>query len=241
MAHPDAECATARAATAAGVLQVVSTVSSSTLEAVAEAAPGGRRWFQLYVQRDHARSRELVQRAEAAGYEAVCLTVDLPVLGYRDDVLRHAFDPGGEVHLADFISVRRSLALTEAAESATDDADVGEVDVAVDDVGDLVAGLAPPQLVGGVEERVEVGAPRPAEREPVRHGELAALEAAIERAAHRRGGGVEEPGEAHEASCASTGAGASSAARLTAPRRACTTRTGSRRRPSSHSGVTKRS
>jgi 4-hydroxymandelate oxidase len=98
MAHPDAECATARAATAARVLQVVSTVSSSTLEAVAEAAPGGRRWFQLYVQRDHARSRELVQRAEAAGYEAVCLTVDLPVLGYRDDVLRHAFDPGEDAY-----------------------------------------------------------------------------------------------------------------------------------------------
>jgi 4-hydroxymandelate oxidase len=98
MAHPDGECATARAAAAAGIVQVVSTVSSVSLEAVAEAAPGGRRWFQLYVQRDRGRSRELVQRAEAAGYEAVCLTVDLPVLGYRDDVLRTAFDPGEDAY-----------------------------------------------------------------------------------------------------------------------------------------------
>lgn len=94
LAHPDAELATARAAAAAGVLNVVSTVASTTIEAIADAAPGGRRWFQLYVQRDRAVSRELVRRAEAAGYEALCLTVDLPVLGYRDDVLRLRFDPG---------------------------------------------------------------------------------------------------------------------------------------------------
>ena len=88
MAHEEGEKATARAATAAGVLHVVSTAASHTIEDVAEAAPGGRRWFQLYVQRDRSVSRELVRRAEAAGYEAICLTVDLPVLGYRDEVIR---------------------------------------------------------------------------------------------------------------------------------------------------------
>jgi isopentenyl diphosphate isomerase/L-lactate dehydrogenase-like FMN-dependent dehydrogenase len=98
MAHPAAELATARAATAAGVLQTVSTMSSHTLEAIAEAAPGGRRWFQLYVQPDRGRSRALVERAAAAGYEAICLTVDLPVLGYRDDILRLAFDPGEDAY-----------------------------------------------------------------------------------------------------------------------------------------------
>jgi 4-hydroxymandelate oxidase len=94
MAHADGECATARAAAAAGVVQVVSTVASQSIEAVAAAEPDGLRWFQLYVQRDRARSRDLVQRAEAAGYAAIALTVDLPVLGYRDDVLRTGFDPG---------------------------------------------------------------------------------------------------------------------------------------------------
>ena len=76
------------AATAAGAIHVVSTVASHTIEEVAEAAPGGRRWFQLYVQRDRGgQPRSLVERAAAAGYEALCLTVDLPVLGYRDEVL----------------------------------------------------------------------------------------------------------------------------------------------------------
>ena len=70
----------------------------NTIEAVAEAAPGGRRWFQLYVQRDRSVTRALVQRAAAAGYEALCLTVDLPVLGYRDEILRIRFDPGEDAY-----------------------------------------------------------------------------------------------------------------------------------------------
>jgi isopentenyl diphosphate isomerase/L-lactate dehydrogenase-like FMN-dependent dehydrogenase len=98
LAHPDGERATARAAATAGAIQVVSTVASETIEAVAEAAPGGRRWFQLYVQRDRAVTRDLVQRAVAAGYEALCLTVDLPVLGYRDEILRVRFDPGRDAY-----------------------------------------------------------------------------------------------------------------------------------------------
>ncbi|HEU5202916.1 MAG TPA: alpha-hydroxy acid oxidase [Candidatus Limnocylindrales bacterium] len=98
MADPEGECATARAAAAAGVLQVVSTVASRSIEEVAAAAPDSPRWFQLYVQRDRSLSRDLVQRAEAAGYEAIALTVDLPVLGYRDDILRLDFDPGKDAY-----------------------------------------------------------------------------------------------------------------------------------------------
>src|SRR3954447_20658111 len=98
LAHPDAELATARAAAAAGAIMVVSTVASETIEAVAEAAPGGRRWFQLYVQRDRAVTRALVERAAATGYEALCLTVDLPVLGYRDEILRLRFNPGEDAY-----------------------------------------------------------------------------------------------------------------------------------------------
>lgn len=94
LAHPDGELATARAAANAGAINVLSTMSSHSIEAVAEAAPHGRRWFQLYVQPDPALTRELVERAAAAGYEALCLTVDVPVLGYRDEVVRHRFDPG---------------------------------------------------------------------------------------------------------------------------------------------------
>jgi 4-hydroxymandelate oxidase len=98
LAHREGELASARGATAAGAIQVLSTVASNTIELVAEAAPGGRRWFQLYVQRDRSVTRALVQRAAAAGYEALCLTVDLPVLGYRDEILRMRFDPGPDAY-----------------------------------------------------------------------------------------------------------------------------------------------
>lgn len=95
LAHADAEVATARAAAVAGVPFILSTMSTCSMEDVATAAPDGIRWFQLYVQADPARTRELVQRAEAAGYGAIVLTVDLPVLGYRERDRRSGFDLGG--------------------------------------------------------------------------------------------------------------------------------------------------
>lgn len=98
LAHPDGELATARAAAAAGAINVVSTVASRSIEEIAAAAPDGRRWFQLYVQRDWGVTRGLVERAAAAGYEALVLTVDAPVLGYRDDILRLPFDPGEDAY-----------------------------------------------------------------------------------------------------------------------------------------------
>jgi 4-hydroxymandelate oxidase len=92
LAHPDAETATARAAAAAGVPMILSTMSSCSMEEVTSAAPDGVRWFQLYTQADPGRTRELVQRAEAAGYTAIVLTVDLPMLGYRERDRRSGFD-----------------------------------------------------------------------------------------------------------------------------------------------------
>jgi isopentenyl diphosphate isomerase/L-lactate dehydrogenase-like FMN-dependent dehydrogenase len=98
LAHRDGELATARAATAARVVNVVSTVASRSIEEVAAASADGLRWFQLYEQRDRAQSRDFVQRAEAAGYRAIVLTVDLPVLGYRDDIMRIGFEPGSRAY-----------------------------------------------------------------------------------------------------------------------------------------------
>jgi isopentenyl diphosphate isomerase/L-lactate dehydrogenase-like FMN-dependent dehydrogenase len=91
-AHPQAEAATARAAARAGAVFCLSTMSSRSLEEVAAAADeagGGRRWFQLYVHRDRARSEELVRRAAQAGYEALVVTVDFPVAGNRERDLRN--------------------------------------------------------------------------------------------------------------------------------------------------------
>ena len=92
LAHPDAEVAMARAGATAGVPVIVSTMSTCSLEDVAAAAPAATLWFQLYTQADPGRSRWLVERAEAAGYRAVVVTVDLPVLGYRERDLRSGFD-----------------------------------------------------------------------------------------------------------------------------------------------------
>src|SRR5215208_3058212 len=103
--HPDGELATARAAAAAGVPLILSTVSTRSLEEVAAAAPDATRWFQLYTQADAQRTRNTVERAVAAGYGAIVLTVDLPVMGYRERDRRNAFDAPGPWDRA--FSVRR--------------------------------------------------------------------------------------------------------------------------------------
>jgi 4-hydroxymandelate oxidase len=91
LAHPEGELAVARAAAGAGVIQVVSTAGTYSLEEVAAAAPEGIRWFQLYCYRDREVTRWLVERAEAAGYRALCLTVDAPLVGRRDRDTRNRF------------------------------------------------------------------------------------------------------------------------------------------------------
>ena len=93
MAHPDGELATARAAAAAGTIMCLSTIATSSAAEVAEAAPEGRRWFQLYCYRDRGVTRSLVEQAVTAGYEAVVLTVDVPVFGRRERDVRLAYLP----------------------------------------------------------------------------------------------------------------------------------------------------
>ena len=62
-----------------------------SIEDVAAASPECYRWFQLYVYKDHDRTRDLVQRAEREGYSAIVLTVDLPVLGNSTSLKRIGF------------------------------------------------------------------------------------------------------------------------------------------------------
>jgi 4-hydroxymandelate oxidase len=88
MAHPDGELGTAVAASAQEAGLVLSTQASTPLEAVADAIRNdpdrGPLWFQLYLQHDRGFNLELIRRAEAAGYEALVLTVDAPCNGARD-------------------------------------------------------------------------------------------------------------------------------------------------------------
>lgn len=90
LACPEGELASARAAEALGALLVLSTLSSYSLEEVAQAA-NGPRWFQLYCFKDRQVTKTLVQRAQANGYEAIVVTVDTPKLGRREADIRNQF------------------------------------------------------------------------------------------------------------------------------------------------------
>lgn len=82
--HPrGGEIAVARAAEAAGVVYACSTLASTAMEEIAKAAHGPR-WFQIYVWKDRGLVRETLERAKAAGFAGVILTVDVPVAGNRE-------------------------------------------------------------------------------------------------------------------------------------------------------------
>lgn len=128
LAHDEGELATARAAAAHGATMTLSTMASQTIEDVA-AASDGPKWFQLYCYTDKAVTERLVKRAEAAGYSALCLTVDVPRLGRRerdfahnlgfpDDVTPVNF--AGEVDITQIPLDQRGSALSAYAASLLD-------------------------------------------------------------------------------------------------------------------------
>jgi (S)-3,5-dihydroxyphenylglycine transaminase len=90
LAHPDGEVGTAQAAGAAGIPLIVSTFASRTFEDIAAAASSPL-WLQVYCFRNRTTTRELIKRAERAGFEALVLTVDAPKLGHRIRDLRNGF------------------------------------------------------------------------------------------------------------------------------------------------------
>jgi lactate 2-monooxygenase len=91
--HEDGELATARAAAALGVPMIVSTASHFSLEEIAEAGGEGPRWFQLYWPNDRQLAESFVNRAEAAGYGAIVLTVDTFIPGWKSRDLQQAWLP----------------------------------------------------------------------------------------------------------------------------------------------------
>jgi isopentenyl diphosphate isomerase/L-lactate dehydrogenase-like FMN-dependent dehydrogenase len=93
IAHAEGELAVARASAATGVPLILSSAASHTIEQVAEAMGDAPRWFQLYWVNDREIAASFVQRAEAAGYAAIVVTLDTPVLGWRERDLRNAYLP----------------------------------------------------------------------------------------------------------------------------------------------------
>ncbi len=91
--HEDGELASARAAAALGVPMIASTASAFSLEEIAEASGEGPRWFQLYWPNDRRLVESFVGRAETAGYEAIVVTVDTFIPGWKPRDLQQAWLP----------------------------------------------------------------------------------------------------------------------------------------------------
>jgi isopentenyl diphosphate isomerase/L-lactate dehydrogenase-like FMN-dependent dehydrogenase len=88
LAHEERELGTARGAAAAGTIMCLSTLATATPAEVAEAAPDATRWLQIYVFKDRAVTDHVVAQAAEAGFSALVLTADLPVVGIRERELR---------------------------------------------------------------------------------------------------------------------------------------------------------
>lgn len=102
LAHPEGELAMTRAAGKAGTIMTLSTLATCSIEEVGQAATGPL-WFQLYVYKDRGITRSLVERAEAAGFKAIVLTVDSPILGRRERDVKNRF------HLPPNLSVKNLM------------------------------------------------------------------------------------------------------------------------------------
>ena len=100
--HHDGETAVSKAAAAAGTYYSLSTVGATSIEDVA-AACDGPKCFQIYVMKDRSLTREFIQRCKDAKYDALTLTVDIPVAGNRERELRYGFSMPPKLNLAGII------------------------------------------------------------------------------------------------------------------------------------------
>jgi 4-hydroxymandelate oxidase len=120
-AHPDAELATARAAGALGTVMILSSGSSRTLEEVAKAATGPI-WFQQYLYKDRGLTKMMAQRAQDAGYRALCLTLDSTMRAKRERNIRNNYSNPPSPNYS-------GLAVQEMSWSFTSDAPRGANDL----------------------------------------------------------------------------------------------------------------
>jgi isopentenyl diphosphate isomerase/L-lactate dehydrogenase-like FMN-dependent dehydrogenase len=131
MGHEDGEAAVARGCQMMGVGNCLSTTASLSIEDVAKASPKCYRWFQLYVYRDHNKTKSLVLRAADAGYSAIVLTVDLPVLGNRTSLKRIGFKVPEQFKMANMAAEKKTDAdkLLETSKKVETGATSSEVDI----------------------------------------------------------------------------------------------------------------
>jgi isopentenyl diphosphate isomerase/L-lactate dehydrogenase-like FMN-dependent dehydrogenase len=129
LAHPDGEAGMARAAEAVGTAICVSSLTSTPPAEVAAAAPRVRRWMQVYLFRDRAVTRAMIEEAADSGYEALLLTVDAPYAGRRERDLRSGFQVPAEVRAPAIEAAVGHRSLTPAEVLALVDASVTWADL----------------------------------------------------------------------------------------------------------------
>jgi L-lactate dehydrogenase (cytochrome) len=103
MMHTEGERAVVAVAEKVGIPYTLSTMGTTTIEDVAAAGPGARKWFQLYLWRDRAPAKDLIERAVAAGYDTLMLTVDTPVAGARLRDVRNGMTVPPQLTLRTFV------------------------------------------------------------------------------------------------------------------------------------------
>ncbi|MGD6965729.1 alpha-hydroxy acid oxidase [Rossellomorea vietnamensis] len=96
IAHPEGELAAARAASSMNTPFVVSTVSSYSMEEISKQMGSSMRWFQLYYSGNEQVAESMIKRAESSGYTAIVLTVDTPIMGFRESDHINKYSPVGE-------------------------------------------------------------------------------------------------------------------------------------------------
>ncbi|KAL8701802.1 MAG: hypothetical protein Q9201_004716 [Fulgogasparrea decipioides] len=121
LAHPDGEVATARACQKAGIVMGLSSFATTTLEDVAAASRDNPRVLQLYLFEEREHSSKLIQRAKKAGYRAVFLTVDTPMLGRRNTEIRNQFKLPKPYKIANFPEDSNSAAAASVMGSSSSD------------------------------------------------------------------------------------------------------------------------
>jgi 4-hydroxymandelate oxidase len=129
MAHREGELATASAAAATDTIMCLSTLGTTSAAQLAEAVPEAPRWFQLYVFADRGVSRELMARAVDHGYEALVVTVDLPVMGVRERDLRSGTQTAASELVASAVAAGVSGSMTPREFATLVDPDLGWEDI----------------------------------------------------------------------------------------------------------------
>jgi isopentenyl diphosphate isomerase/L-lactate dehydrogenase-like FMN-dependent dehydrogenase len=149
---PRAETVAASAAAAAGLGFCLSTFSSASAAEVVAAAGDGLRWRQVYLTRNAALNRHLVDEAEDLGFQAIVVTVDVPAVGHRQRDLAHRFDrfAAAPPALVDSAPVRDLVAETGRSPREVLDDVFPNPDTTWADVAALIAGTRLPVLVKGI-------------------------------------------------------------------------------------------